>query len=117
MATTKLRAKQGGSSKYTWIYSPEYGVLCYLYDKAEQTLTNLWEVEELTEFHDAELAKATKEINAILSGVEKRNKNPERKLSFILFQNRHLLVWARYDAVGPDDDEKTLEKALRLKVK
>jgi hypothetical protein len=117
MATKKLRANTGGFSKYTWIYSPEYGVLCYPYSKAEQTLTNLWEVGALTEFHDAELAKATKEINTILSGVEKRNKNPQRKLSFILFQNRHLLVWAGYGAVGPNDDEKTLAEALKLKVK
>ncbi|HEY2457811.1 MAG TPA: hypothetical protein VGI13_10950 [Candidatus Acidoferrum sp.] len=113
----KKQPISGGFSKFTWILSPEFGVLCYPYHVAEQTLTNLWETEELTEFHDAELAKATKEVNAILSRVEKNNKNPERKLSFVLFQNQHLLVWAGYGTVGPDDNDKTLEETLKLKMK
>ena len=117
MATKKLRANTGVATKYTWILSPEYGVLCYPYSKSKQTLTNLWEVNELTELHDAELAQATKEINAILEGVAKSNKNPERKLSFIQFQNRHFLVWAGYGVVGPDDEGKTIAKTLRLKMK
>jgi hypothetical protein len=117
MVTQQLKQKTGAATKYTWILSPEYGVLCYPYDKSEQTLTNLWEVEALTEFHDAELAQATKRINAILNKVERSNKDPERKLSFIQFQNRHFLVWAGYGAVGPHDEEKTIAKTLRLKLK
>ncbi|MBP1687245.1 MAG: hypothetical protein H6Q33_3388 [Deltaproteobacteria bacterium] len=113
----KKRPKQGVDTKYTWILSPEYGILCYPYDKAEQTLTNLWEAQVLTAFHDAELARATKQINAILKAVEKKNKDRERKLSFILFQNRHFLVWSGYGAVGPHDDDATIVKALRLKAK
>jgi len=83
---------------YTWILSPEYGILCYPYSKPEQTLTNLWEADELTTFHDAELARATKEINRILSQVQRNSKNRERHLSLIEFQNRHFLVWASYGA-------------------
>ena len=70
---------------------------------------------ELTGFHDAELARATKEINAILSEIEKGNKDPERELSFIQFQNRHFLVWAGHGVVGPDDDDETIQKTLRLR--
>jgi hypothetical protein len=113
----KAKPKQGVDTKYTWILSPEYGILCYPFDKAEQTLTELWEAGELTAFHDAELAKATKQINAILRTVKKNNKDRERKLSFIVFQNRHFLVWAGYGAVGPHDDDATVVKALRLKAK
>ena len=111
----KARPKQSVGTKYTWILSPEYGILCYPYDKAEQTLSGLWEAQALTAFHDAQLAKATKQINAILKAVEKKNKDRERKLSFILFQNRHFLVWAGYGAVGPHDDDATIVNALRLK--
>ena len=78
-------------------------------------MAKLWEAAELTEFHDAELARATKEINAIYSRLERNNRNRERKLSLIEFQNRHLLVWARYGVVGPEDDEETIKKALKLK--
>jgi hypothetical protein len=93
------------------------GIECYRSPLATQTVTRLWESTELTDFHDAELANATREINAIFGGLEKKNKDPKRKLSLIEFENRLLLVWAGYDAVGPDDDEKTVVKALKLKVK
>jgi hypothetical protein len=106
----------GKSTKYSWILSTD-GVVCYKNPTAYQTLTNLWEAEELTEFHDAELAQATKEINAILSKIEKRNKDTERKLSFVQFQNRHFLVWANYGYVGPDDEEEEIVQTLKLKTK
>ena len=111
-------AKKGSNGKvtYSWWLDP-MGMLCFISDAASQTLTNLWEATELTAFHDAELAKATKEINSILSGLEKNNKDPNRKLSFILFQNRHFLVWAGYGAVGPFDDEKVIAEGFKLKVK
>ena len=100
---------------YSWILSPEVGMNCFESPDADQTVTKLWEVEKLTTFHDAELAQATKEINAILTRVEASNKDPELTLSFIRFQNRHFLVWARYGAVGPHDDEATIRKTLRVK--
>jgi hypothetical protein len=70
---------------------------------------------ELTSFHDAALAQATKEINAILSKIEKGNRDPERQLSFIEFENRHLLVWAHYGLNGPHDDDDTIIKVLGIK--
>jgi hypothetical protein len=82
-----------------------------------QTVVKLWEAEELTEFHDAPLARATKEINAIVEKIAKNNKDPERTLSLIEYQGRHLMVWAHYGAVTPYDDDQTIIKALRLKVK
>jgi len=82
-----------------------------------QTVIGLWESEELTEFHDANLARATKEINAIFERIVKNNKDQKRTLSFIEFQGRHLLIWATYGAVTPYDDDDTIIKALKLKVK
>jgi len=80
-----------------------------------QTVMGLWEAEELSDFHDADLARATKEINAIVDRVEKSNENPKRTLSLIRFQNRHLMVWAHYDSVTPYDDEDTIIEALKLR--
>lgn len=103
--------------KDTYSFTSKDGKVCCFKDPAaDQTLTKLWETVELTAFHDAELAQATKEINAILSEVEESNKDSKRKLSFIRFQNRQLLVWASY-AVGPHDDDESIIKALRLKVR
>lgn len=82
-----------------------------------QTLVNFWEAGELTEFHDADLARATKEINAIVGKIEKNNKDPKRTVSLIEFQGRHLMVWANYGAVTPYDDDDTIIKALKLKTK
>jgi hypothetical protein len=82
-----------------------------------QTVLNLWETEELTEFHDAELAQATKEINAIFERVQKNNRDPNRTASLIEFKNRHLMVWASYGHVTPFDDDETIIKAFKLKAK
>ena len=112
MATKKPKP----ATKYTWVIDRNNDVLCYPGDGG-QTVIKLWEVGQLTSLHDSELAAATREINAILSKIEKNNKDPERTLSFIEFQNRHLLVWARYGAVGPNDDKATVMKRLSLKAK
>ena len=101
---------------YNWT-SKNGKVICYASKTSKCTVSGLWEAAELTGFHDAELAQATKEINAILSEIEKGNKEPERELSFIQFQNRHFLVWAGYGVVGPDDDDKTIQKTLRLRAR
>jgi len=90
-------------------------VHCCTSETSDCTVTEFWEVGELTAFHDAELQQVTKEINAILDGVKKGNKEPKRHASFIQVQDRHFLVWASHDIVGPSDDDKTIRKMLRLK--
>ena len=112
-----MAEKNSKGKTYSWILDPLDGMLYFESDYSYQTLTGLWEVTELSTFHDAELAKATKEINAILKRAEESNKDPERKLSFIRFHNQHFLVWARYGAVGPSDEPETIIRKLKLKVK
>jgi hypothetical protein len=99
--------------KYSWIMSGNY-VYCYK-GYGGQDVAKLWEAEELTDFHDADLARATKEINALLSKLERNNLKSDRKLSLIEFQNRLFLVWANYGLIGPHGDEKTVTRALKLK--
>ncbi len=106
---------KGGGTKFTWSLGP-HGMLCYTDPESFQTITKLWETTELTEFHDAALSSATEEINGILDGLEKGNKDLERVLSFIRFRNQHFLVWARYGAIGQYDDEKTIAKEFKLKM-
>jgi hypothetical protein len=36
------------------------------------------------------------------------------ELSFVEFQDRLVLVWATYDAVGPHDDDEVIAEALGL---
>jgi len=102
---------------YQWLCGDQQcdTIDCFKSSWDTQTVTNLWGAKELTGFHDAALANATKRINAILGKIAKGNKDRKRKLSFIQFQNRLFLVWAGYGAVGPDDDEETIMKALRLR--
>ena len=69
----------------------------------------------MTAFHDAELQQATSEINAILGEITNANKDPKRELSFILVKDRHFLVWTRPGIVGPDSDDQTIRRMLRLK--
>jgi hypothetical protein len=99
---------------YSWNLSSR-GLVCFKDPASFQTVEKLWEAQEFTSFHDARLAKATTQINAILSRVDKNNKDPERSLSFIQFQNRLLLCWAKYGAIGPSDDDGAIGTALRLR--
>lgn len=100
--------------KYSWS-SKDGRVICCASDKSTCTVSKLWEVAQLTSFHDAELQKATTEVNAILDELRKSNKDPERHLSFIQIKDRHFLVWADVGIVGPHDEDKTIRKMLRLK--
>jgi len=101
---------------YSWLCGdPKCDTVdCYKSKLDYQTVCKLWGAKELSNFHDAELAAATTKINAVLSRIEKGNKDKKRKLSFIKFQDRLLLVWAGYGVVGPYDDFKTIKKALKL---
>jgi len=101
------------TGNFSWTKKGNY-VHCFK-GKGGQQVFGLWEAEELTDFHDADLAKATTAVNAIVKRIEKNNKDPERKLSLIEIQGRHLLVWATYGSVSPYDDEDTIIKALKLK--
>ncbi len=107
--------QQGGAATYAWTWNDKLKKLCCQKSPAGTCrVRKFWEVEELTAFHDAQLAQATAEINGILGAIEARNNDPKRHLSLILFQNRHFLVWAE-DRVGAYDDDETIRKTLRLK--
>ena len=112
---------KGKVETYAWLCADQQcdKMDCYKSTWDSQTVCGLWGASALSEFHDARLAGATKKINAVFDRLEKSNRkskrSKERKLSFIKFQNRLLLVWAGYGRVGPDDDFKTIKKALKLK--
>ena len=107
---------RGSTEKYAWLCADQQcnTIDCYKSSWDSQTVCKLLGATELTSFHDAELADATKKINSIISRIEKANKDKKKKLSFIKFQNRLLLIWATYRVVGPYDDHKTITKALKL---
>jgi hypothetical protein len=114
---TKMKIDTGKKpiETYAWLCADQQcdKMLCYKSSWDSQTVCKLWGATELSSFHDAGLADATKKINSIFSRIERGNKD-KKKLSFIKFQNRLLLIWAAYGVVGPYDDHKTIVKALKL---
>ncbi|HLW49251.1 MAG TPA: hypothetical protein VKW09_16010 [bacterium] len=107
-----------GGTTYSWVIGPiTRKIYCYKSSRADQVVSKFWEADGETAYHDADLVNATKEINAILSKVERGNGDPDRQLSLVIFKNRPFLVWASYEIVGPDDDEATIAKALKLKIR
>lgn len=102
---------------YDYIFADQQGdtIDCFKSTADRQTVCKLWGLTQPAEFHDAVLAGATTKINAIFQRLEKSNRDKGRHLSFIEHNNRLLLIWASYGRVGPDDDFKTIRKALKLK--
>jgi len=100
---------------YAWTFKNKK-VNCYASETSSCKVSKLWEVTTLSAFHDADLARATKQINGILSEVQRGNKDRERELSFIQVQNRHFLAWTS-GVVGPGDDDTTIQKTLKLKTR
>jgi hypothetical protein len=102
---------------YDYIFADQQGdtIDCFKSKADRQTVCKLWSVGTLSDFHDSELAEATKKINAIIARLEKENRDKTRKLSFIQHRNQLLLIWAEYGRVGPDDDFKLIKKTLRLR--
>ncbi len=97
---------------YSWIMDKD-GVVCFS-GGSGQTVARLWEADSLSKFHDERLAEATKEINAILERVERSKPSDDHELSFVEFQDRHMLVWATYGAVSPYDEDDVIAEALGL---
>ena len=120
--------------KYSWLMNP-LGVTCYKSRLGGQTVMGLQsppemleegidyddfglrETTEATAFHDETLQQATKEINNILRRVQRNNEVPGRLLSMIEIDSRQLLVWATYDAIGPDEDLDIIEETAKLKTR
>ena len=103
------------TKKYSWSFK-DGKMTCCTSETSTCNVSKLWEVTGLTQFHDAKLQQATKEINAILDGVRKTNRDRGRDLHFIQVVDRHLLAWAHSDLVGSNNDDQTIRKMLRLKV-
>src|SRR5262245_42348316 len=67
------------------------------------------ESKKLSRFHDEDLARCTKELNAVLAEIRKRAGDDHRELSFIDTGNGFLLAWTEHDVVGSHDDETDID--------
>jgi hypothetical protein len=100
--------------KYSWSYK-DGKMNCCESETSTCNVSKLWEVAALSTMHDAALQKATKEINALLDGVRRTNRDSSRELHFVQIEDRHLLAWVHSDLVGPLNDDRVITKMLRLK--
>lgn len=100
--------------KYSWSYK-NGKMNCCTSEKSTCNVSKLWEVSARSPFHDAKLARATKEINAILASARKANRAPDRELRFLQIEGRHLLAWVHDDLVSPNNDQQIVRKMLKLK--
>jgi hypothetical protein len=90
-------------------------IMCFKDPDDFQTVARFQEVKTLTESHDAELRKCTKEINTILARIEKNSKKRNRQLAILTTPRGLMLAWTEYGAVGPYDDDSVIDKALGFK--
>ncbi len=90
-------------------------VACYPDPQDNCTIAPLWETTSPTAFHDPELVKATREINAIIHRIGRGNNEKDRELCFIKVLGRMMLVWAHHGVIHPTDDEVVIARTLKLK--
>jgi hypothetical protein len=109
-----VQANDKDEKKYAWSFK-DGKMTCCTSETSTCNVSKLWELAGVSEFHDADLQQATKEINAILDAVRKTNRDPKRSLNFVQIRDRHFLAWTEGGIVGPHDDDQTLRKALKLK--
>jgi len=106
--------------KYAWAALKEPNIVtCFQSSDDTQIMgknpnSSLREARRLTPFHDAELARCTKEINAILAKVRKGNKDPNRELAFLRVPDGLFLAWTQH-AIGSEDDATEINRVLGIK--
>ncbi len=106
------RGPRPPKSKFSWM--KVNGVVhCYEHPDDLQVIAKFKEARRRSSFHDAQLARCTKEINRILDKVKRNNKNEKRELAILRTSGGLFLAWTEYGAVGPYDDN--AEKRLGIK--
>jgi hypothetical protein len=107
-----LRLKGAAGVKRSYNVT-DYQALCFGSPKADCVVDKFWETVETTgSFYDADLARATTEVNETL-GKLREAKDPHRELSFIVVENALLLLWTQ-PAIGSYDKPHVIRQALGL---
>ena len=88
-------------------------VVCYRNDDARCVVASLVGVKAESAFHDASLAKCTNEINTLLGNMKESNKDKGRELEFLITSKGLLLAWTNH-AIGPEDEESEINRALGI---
>lgn len=70
-------------------------------------------VEPPGSFYDADVARATREVNGILDKLREA-KDPDRELSFIVVESALLLIWTR-PGIGPNSEPRLIREAFGLR--
>jgi hypothetical protein len=111
-----MQAEGDDKKTYAWSYDDKSKKInCCESTKSSCTVSKLWEVVSLTEFHDAEIQQATKEINGIVEELRRTNRDSSRELHLIQIEDRHLLAWVHSDLVGAHSGDAKVTRMLRLK--
>jgi len=116
MSPQKPKPQPTPPPKRSWYIHPRTKKLhCYKHDNNDCAVVGLWQAAA-SELHDAELQSATDEINKILDRVEQDNEDSARRLSFIKFRRRWMLVWIHEaESITSENPEDQIAKALKLR--
>ncbi len=108
----RLKAGKGGTGhRRSWIMVDKK-VWCYANPAGNCVVSRFWEPDaEEGSFHDADLAAATKEINATLDAI-RAIKDRRGEPSFVSVDDALLLVRTEPATVGPDDEPHLIRRAL-----
>jgi hypothetical protein len=102
-----------GAKKLDYTMTGPHEVVCFTSNVSKCVVSKFWEPVGTTgSFYDADLARATREANAILDGLRAAT-GPRRELSFIVVGNALLLIWT-HPGIGSGDEPHVIRQALGL---
>jgi hypothetical protein len=98
----KLGEPSQNSVRRSWLEA-NGKIYCFI-DLADLCIvSNFVEVKSISAFHDSELARCTKKINAMFSTLKRNNKSQKRDLAILKTDKGLLLAWVEHGAHGPHD--------------
>ena len=104
--------------KREWTTTDEGTVVCFASETYDCVVVDAGRgpflmAGELTDFHDAQISRCTKEINGLLGELVAGRKDPRQELSILLTEDGPMLAWVRCSMMDKSDGD-AVRRALHI---
>lgn len=108
------KPKPDAKTKLDWVMTSNGKVHCFKSETSNCFVSGLYTADQLTAFHDAQLAEVTKEINGLLERAARTRSDPTTELSLIAVGNGLMLAWTEPTETSPASPADEVVRALQI---